>query len=253
MPPVFLLGGGGDHPDRAATYGRFVRAATTDSGCRIVVIGVAPEPAEAQEAIESAEAALTAAATGAAVFELIGLARTGGQALSGAALAALEPTGIFVCGGLTPLYLDVLTRDPTCPAYLRQAGIPYAGLSAGAAVAATQAIVGGWQAARAGRVRPILFEGASEDRDLLDVRPGLGLVPFAVDVHASQWGTLTRAIHALDLGRVAEAWAIDEHTLLEVDGAGWSVHGAGQAYHLERDPAGGVRVTIHAPDESAPA
>lgn len=36
----------------------------------------------------------------------------------------------------------------------------------------------------------MLFEGASEGLDVLSVRPGLGVVEGAVDVHASQWGTL---------------------------------------------------------------
>ncbi len=57
--------------------------------------------------------------------------------------------------------------------------------SAGAAVAARQAIVGGWQAQRGDVVRPMLFRGASEGLDLITVQHGLNLVPFAVDVHAS--------------------------------------------------------------------
>lgn len=36
------------------------------------------------------------------------------------------------------------------------------------------------------------------------MRPGLGLVPFAVDVHASQHGTPTRLMHAIDAGLVQE-------------------------------------------------
>ena len=63
-------------------------------------------------------------------------------------------------------------------------------------------------------------EEAGEDLDLVQPRPGLGLVPFAVDVHATQWGTLTRLIHAVALGLVAEGVAIDEGTCLEVHGAG---------------------------------
>ena len=47
-----------------------------------------------------------------------------------------------------------------------------------------------------------------------DRPPGLGLVPFAVDVHATQWGTLTRLVHAVDAGLVAEGWAVDNGTVL---------------------------------------
>src|SRR5207248_10823158 len=109
-----------------------------------------------------------------------------------------------------------------------------------------------WQAQRGDHARPILYQGAGEGQDLLDVRPGLGLVPFTVEIHASQWGTLTRLLHALDLGLVSEGWAIDEDTLLQVEAAGLQVHGPGQVYHLGRDAAGATRVTIHTAPEQIP-
>src|SRR5947209_975468 len=51
---------------------------------------------------------------------------------------------LLVCGGLTPAYADVLA--PAAPAVREwlAAGRPYAGLSAGAAVASTRALVGGY-------------------------------------------------------------------------------------------------------------
>ena len=167
--------------------------------------------------------------------------------------AAAQLTGVFVCGGLTPLYQHVLCEDPAWIEYLRAEGIPYGGVSAGAAIAAAKAIVGGWQARRRERVRSILYQGASEGRDLLDVRPGLGLVPFAVEVHANQWGTLTRLLHAMGLGMVDEGWAIDEDTLLQVDAEGLRVYWAGHAYHLQRDSDGSTRVSVHyAPERVSP-
>ena len=80
------------------------------------------------------------------------------------------------------------------------------------------------------------------------VRPGLGLVPFTVDVHASQMGTLTRLIHAVELGLIPEGWAIDENTMLVVDGRTHQIYGAGHGYHVQRSPDGGVSVTIHVAD-----
>jgi cyanophycinase len=87
---------------------------------------------------------------------------------------------------------------------------------------------------------------------LLDVRPGLGLVPFAVEIHASQWGTLTRLLHSLDLGLVSEGWAVDENTLLQIDAAGIQVYGPGQAYHMQRTAESVTGVSVHTQGELIP-
>lgn len=77
------------------------------------------------------------------------------------------------------------------------------------------------------------------------MRYGIGLVPFSVDVHASQWGTITRLIHAVRTGAVSDGWAIDEDTALEVTrGEVTAVHGLGSAYHVTPDGQNGVRVTV---------
>ena len=108
------------------------------------------------------------------------------------------------------------------------ADLPFAGFSAGAAVAAARAIVGGWRLGD----REVCAEEAGEDLDELAVRDGLGLVPFAVDVHATQWGTLTRLVHAVGAGLVDEGWAIDEGTVLVVDDGAVRVEGLGSAYRV---------------------
>jgi cyanophycinase len=54
-------------------------------------------------------------------------------------------------------------------------------------------------------------------------------------VHAAQWGTLGRLVHAVQEGQVTEGWALDEGALL-VDGA---VFGTGAAWHV--GPEGRVR------------
>jgi len=107
-------------------------------------------------------------------------------------------SGVYVAGGLTPAYRDALVDQGTeWLAAARAAGLPYAGFSAGAAVAATGALVGGWRTEFRGRGIAICDEDFGEDLDELTVRPGLGLVPFLVDVHAAQWGTLNRLVHAV--------------------------------------------------------
>jgi cyanophycinase len=91
----------------------------------------------------------------------------------------------------------------------------------------------------------MLFQGASEGLDPITVRDGLGLVPFAIDVHASQMGTLTRLLHAVELGFVTEGWAIDENTLLQIGEGEISIYGQGHAYRVWRDSNQSVCVTIH--------
>jgi cyanophycinase len=76
---------------------------------------------------------------------------------------------------------------------------------------------------------------AAEDLEDLALRPGLGLVPFAVDVHATAWGTLTWLVHAVDAGLVAEGWAIDEGTALVSGDGPPRVEGLGSAYRVARD------------------
>ena len=128
--------------------------------------------------------------------------------------------------------------------YLRDRHLPYGGSSAGAAIAARQAIVGGWRAARGGTERQILFQGAGEGLRPLTVLPGLGLLPCAVDVHASQWGTLSRLVQAVDLGLVDAGVAIDENTSLVVTGDSGRVVGAGHVFHAVRQ-TGAVALTVH--------
>lgn len=159
-----------------------------------------------------------------------------------AQLQAIAPQGLFLCGGLTPGYHAALCEDQSWLAYLRDMQIPYCGTSAGAAIAAEQAIIGGWQAHRVDQITQVIYQGAGEDLDPITVKKGLGLVPFSVDVHASQWGTLTRLLHAVDLGLVQSGWAIDENTLLTA-GETIAIYGKGQAYAVSPTR----QVTIHLP------
>ena len=70
-------------------------------------------------------------------------------------------------------------------------------------------------------------DDSGEDLDEISVVPGLGLVPFAVDVHAAQWGTLGRVIAAVRAGAIASGIAIDEDTMVVVDGGAARVAGLG--------------------------
>ena len=135
--------------------------------------------------------------------------------------------GVYVAGGWTPGYQAALCSHDFATA-LRASGLPYAGYSAGAAIASGLALVGGWRFESV----PVCDEDAGEDLDELEVRPGLGLVAFAVDVHATQWGTLTRLAHAVAGGLVPNGVAIDEHTCVEVRDGELTRHGLGSAYRV---------------------
>src|SRR6185312_7629322 len=151
-----------------------------------------------------------------------------------------DVAGVYVAGGLTPGYRDALVDGGT--AWLdrmRADGLIYAGFSAGSAIAAEHALVGGWQATVGGRAVAAVHEDVGEDLEPLTIGHGLGIVPFMIDVHAAQWGTLQRLIYAvLSSSGPGVGWALDEATTLEVeDGVPVAVHGAGAATRVRADGA----------------
>jgi cyanophycinase len=209
---VFLIGGGRDEAQVRASHAPFVDAC---GGGPIVAFAL-EDPQRWEDALRLA---------GASDVRCV---------LDPPSATDLEhAAGVFVGGGWTPGYQEAL-RDWRPPP-----GLPYAGFSAGAAVAAARAIVGGWRLGG----RDVCAEEAGEDLDAVEVRDALGLVPFAVDVHATQWGTLTRLVHAVATGLVDEGWAVDEGTVLVVDDDAVRVDGLGGAYRVA--PLGdGVVVTV---------
>ncbi len=232
MIPVFLIGGGWRAETFPQTYGRFLQAAAQNGQRRIAII-VAEEPdADSHDQFLRFRG----------VFESIGLnAKNASEIivstenpLTTEKLDEAKPTGIFVCGGLTPAYYDALCRDKSWLDYLFKNKIPYCGFSAGASVAAQHAIIGGWQRIIEYKTVEVADENAGEDLDFLDVRNGLDLVPFAVDVHATQWGTLSRLVHTIDAKFADEGFAIDENTMLEISENKIFIHGAGNVYRVRR-------------------
>ncbi|HSE56137.1 MAG TPA: hypothetical protein VLB03_10410 [Nocardioidaceae bacterium] len=155
-----------------------------------------------------------------------------------------------MCGGPTPRYLEGLVPVRKTVRQAVLSGVPYLGFSAGAMVASEAALVGGWRHAG----RPVCPEEWSEGHIDVTVRPGLGLVPFSVDVHVAQAGLLGRTLCLPTVGGAAEAVGIDEDTCLAVppDGAApWTVSGSGKVWRVVGDggsearvePAGSTRVS----------
>jgi cyanophycinase len=223
---VFLIGGGWNEAGFSHTYGPFAVAA--GDGGRIAVVLLDDEDRDAYFGRSAAAFAAIGVTNVAPVF--VSAERPLQEAdVEGAA-------GILVGGGLTPAYHDAIV--PSAGPWLRQrveGGMPYAGFSAGAMIAPAEGIIGGWKLGRGDDALVICSEDVSEDEEELDVRAGIGLAPFAVDVHASQYGTPTRLMHAVRAGRVSEGWAVDEDTMIEMSNGRVSVHGLGSAYHVRPD------------------
>ncbi len=226
---VFLIGGGWNEAGFPHTYGPF--AAAVGDGGRIAVVLLDEDDRDAYFA--RSEAAF--AAIGVTAVEPVFVSPDRPLRESDVEGAA----GILVGGGLTPAYYDAIV--PAAGSWLRErveSGMPYAGFSAGAMIAPVDGIVGGWklrQGAAALTDLAICSEDVSEDEEYLDVRQGIGLAPFAVDVHASQYGTPTRLMHAVRAGLVPEGWAVDEDTMIEFANGRVSVSGLGGAYHVRPD------------------
>jgi cyanophycinase len=243
MIPIFLIGGGWRFEGFRLTFARFVEAAASPTGHKIMLV-VADE-ADGQLDEQLAKYRTIFEGLGVAPEDLAIEVVSESAHLTRAAVETQRPTGLFVCGGLTPLYHRALVADRAWIAYIIEQGVAYGGFSAGAMIAPEQAILGGWRIERGGRMIPILGQDFSEDLDRLEVQAGLGLAPFAVDVHASQWGNLTRPLHAVALGLTREGWAIDEDTMLEIRDDEVRVHGLGHAYQMLPGQDGGVAVTLH--------
>jgi cyanophycinase len=120
------------------------------------------------------------------------------------------------------------------------AGCPYLGFSAGAAVTAARALVGGYRC----RGRVVTAEDNCEECDELTVVDGLGLLDLAVDVHAAQWGTVTRLLAAVTAGLVRSGVAVDEGTVLVLGEDQPRVAGRGHAWWVEPSGAGAARVRL---------
>jgi cyanophycinase len=136
--------------------------------------------------------------------------------------------GLLIGGGLTPAYLDAVTPIVDEIRLLVGDGLPYLGFSAGAMIAADGAIIGGWMI---GDIA-VCAEDAGEELDEVTVVEGLGLVDLAIDVHAAQWGTLSRLVAATEAGLVEGGIAIDEFTVLIVGDDGLRVIGTGSVWQV---------------------
>ncbi|GGM00911.1 hypothetical protein [Nakamurella endophytica] len=216
---VSLIGGGWTAAAALQVWGPFLAAAGRDAAVACVVL-------DEGDGAEQADRWTTVLGRTAPCRPFPVLVPLGGR-LDVAALA--DADALLVCGGLTPAYADALVPARSeLRAWLADGPRAYAGFSAGAAVAADRAVVGGWRADG----RPVCPEEAGEDLDEVTVVDGLGLVGFAVEVHAAQWGTLPRLEYAVGSGAVGSGVAIDEDTALVWTDGRWIRTGAGDVHRV---------------------
>jgi cyanophycinase len=153
--------------------------------------------------------------------------------------------GLVVGGGLTPGYWDGLAASAGAISAAVAGGVPYLGFSAGAMIAPQSALLGGYLS----RGIEVCGEECSEGLAELEIRDGLGLAPFAVDVHAAQAGTLSRAVGAVAAGLVERAVAVDENTALVLASAGdenFEVLGRGNCWDIRRSGTACIVSVLHA-------
>ncbi|CAM5691152.1 cyanophycinase [Streptomyces aurantiogriseus] len=237
---VFLIGGGWDEAAAEAVFGPFLRAASA-AVPRILCVLV--DEGNGAKQFAQYDALLRKAGDCTPVPLLLPI----GEPFELGALTE-DVDGLFVCGGLTPAYQEAFAgcREPLA-GLLAERGVPYAGFSAGAAVAARDSVVGGWLSDGVAVCPP----DTAEDLEEVEVRAGLGLVPFGVDVHGAQWGTLPRLVAVVADGRLAHGVAVDENTVVRVTGEGRAhVAGRGRAHSVRPAPGGGALVRSYGPGES---
>jgi cyanophycinase len=231
---LHLVGGGwGGTPEPWRAFLADSRAAGGREVPRIAVLAV-------RDGDEDEHAARLVAALAAAgpVEPCIATARHG-AALEHSVLDDVD--GVLVGGGLTPAYLDAVLPLAGSIRALVDGGRPYAGFSAGSAIAARHALLGGWLHDGV----PVVDEEIGEGGGELLVRDGLGLTALTIDVHAAQWGTLARLVTAVGAGITPEGAAIDEDTVLVlgdapfIAGTGnvWWVSSGDGTVAVRREPA----------------
>jgi cyanophycinase len=219
-----LIGGGWDPDHASAGYGPFLEAAGAAPSVACVII----DEGDGAEYFERFVCALTSVAACRPSAVLVPV----GSTLLMSSLDGFD--ALLVCGGLTPAYGTALSPVSSSVRAWLAAGRPYAGFSAGAALAASRAVVGGYLVDG----RAVCPPDAAEDLDDVTVVDGLGLVPFAVDVHAAQWGTLGRLCAAVATGLVPSGVAIDEDTAVILGSGSPVVVGHGAAHAVTRTGAG---------------
>ncbi|KNH18001.1 hypothetical protein ACU18_08325 [Arthrobacter sp. ZBG10] len=236
---IYLAGSTPDPGSFPAVFDHFVRALPHHRPARIALVlhAAGRDPAGALPAyVDPLEARIACEV----VPVLLRQDGTAGAVRPASPTSFHNVDAVMVGGGQTPAYLAGLSGSGAEISRLVAGGASYLGFSAGAMVAPGAALIGGY---RIDGVE-VCDAGCSEGLDNVEVRAGLGLAPFTVDVHAAQAGTVSRAAGAVAAGLVDRMVAIDEGTALVLattENADYEVLGTGRCWDFRReDVAGGL-------------
>jgi len=231
---VHLIGGGWDDTLAPSLYGDFIDAAARHAGTTprilLVVMGTDEESLGYHEKFVR-----TLGLVGG--HELVVERVAEGSPFDAAALDGVH--GLFVGGGPTPEYHASLVGAYERIRSLVAGGEPGIRHTAGAAIAASHAVIGGWRLDGV----PVCPEDSNEDLDAVAVVEGIGLVEGAVDVHAAQWGNVSRLVAVVAAGLAPGGVAIDEGTRLGPHGV---VVGAGTVWHVTPGPGASGEALVSA-------
>lgn len=232
---IFLAGAGPDPLAFQEVFDRFALDVREHAGRRTPRIAVAVDQrgGNLQELVAACAEPLQARIE----CEIAAVPLPDGKPADPGAFAKVN--AVVVGGGLTPAYWEALHPAAATIRRLVADGAPYLGFSAGAMVAPRRALVGGYKVNGV----EVCGEECSEGLDSVDIREGLGLAGFSVDVHAAQAGTLSRAVGAVAAGLVERTVAIDERTAVVLAALGdgdYDVIGSGHCWDVHR--SGGTAV-----------
>jgi cyanophycinase len=232
---IFLAGAGPDPLAFQEVFDRFALDVREHAGRRTPRIAVAVDQrgGNLQELVAACAEPLQARIE----CEIAAVPLPDGKPADPGAFAKVD--AVVVGGGLTPAYWEALHPAAATIRRLVADGAPYLGFSAGAMVAPRRALVGGYKVNGV----EVCGEECSEGLDSVDIREGLGLAGFSVDVHAAQAGTLSRAVGVVAAGLVERAVAIDEQTAVVLAALGdgdYDVIGSGHCWDVHR--SGGTAV-----------
>lgn len=167
-----------------------------------------------------------------------------------------ECSGIFMCGGDTRAYERMYVASSLGDLIRRRysEGIPYAGVSAGALLAAEECATWGGIVKEQGNEYYVRYRGCYDgvEGDIqLQMGKGLGLLKGLVfEPHFSELGGFPRLVTVMDRTRIREGYGLDEPICLTFeDGSPTQVTGRGRLYRLRRHAQRRFIVDVYEPGE----
>lgn len=234
---IFLVGGG-DGPGVELALGQLASEARLRAGDATPVIAVIAVGEQPDQIADWFADRLRSLDPGVLATPVLAQTSADGASVGEIDLSSFARAhAILVAGGHTPSYLTALAPLATDLRRLVSEGVSYLGYSAGAAIAADEAIIGGW---RIGGV-PVAPESSGEGLDEVTLEAGLGLVDLTIEAHAAQWGLVALCAASIEAGLAERILAIDEDTVLKVGEGALEILGSGSVWQLT---AGEGSVTV---------